>query len=199
MLMSPSLPLPAGIVVDGCADVTITGVHVSTASDAISIKTSSDLEGSSDIRVTKSLLVSRSSGFSIGSETRANIRRVSVQDCQVSLCARPARWWTAGCSSQVCISDAGRGWTPCTLPLPPPPPIHCHQVRAHRGLSISLRDGGSVLGVSASNISVETQHEDPAWCGCRVEGGGGYMHHAGTEQLHSRAMTCMQGSAPAGP
>lgn len=80
------LPNNDGIVVDGCAGVTISDCLIRTADDGVCIKTSLKRDGQPvgkccEVRVERCRVATRSCAFKVGTETHADIADVQFVDC----------------------------------------------------------------------------------------------------------------------
>ena len=83
------MPNTDGIVVDACNNVDIRACRIATADDGIVLKTSRRMSGEPagecrNIRVSRSIVESRSCALKIGTETWSNIENVAFFDCDVA-------------------------------------------------------------------------------------------------------------------
>ncbi|PNH05100.1 putative polygalacturonase [Tetrabaena socialis] len=72
-----------GIDIDGSSYVTVEGCHVTTADDAVCLKTTRDAPATHHVRVANCTLRSRSAAVKLGSETRADITDITFEHLQV--------------------------------------------------------------------------------------------------------------------
>lgn len=78
-----NIPNNDGIDIDSSSDVEVTGAHISTADDAICIKTTLPGVPAQRVRVSHSVLRSRSSAVKLGSESVADFADLAFHDLRV--------------------------------------------------------------------------------------------------------------------
>lgn len=87
-----------GIDPDCCSNVTIRNCEIRTGDDCVVIKTTAPMAakygGSDHIRVSDCTLTSRSSAIKIGTETWADIRDITVENCELRDCNRGIGIWS---------------------------------------------------------------------------------------------------------
>ncbi len=82
------MPNTDGLVIDGCQRVSVTDSALHTADDGIVLKTSTRAGGGTaggctDIHVARCLIESRSCALKLGTESYADFRDLSFEDCQI--------------------------------------------------------------------------------------------------------------------
>ncbi len=81
----PAPPLPAGIDIDGSSDVAVSGCTITTADDAVCLKTTHPHHPTERVTVDGCTLQSRSSAVKLGSESRAAMRHIAFTNLRVRL------------------------------------------------------------------------------------------------------------------
>lgn len=82
----PGIPNNDGIDVDSSEHVSISGIDVDTADDALCIKTTEPGRHTAHVAVRGAILASRSAALKFGSESVADIHNVTISDVEVRAC-----------------------------------------------------------------------------------------------------------------